>query len=554
MFSARLNLLWLLAAFFARGLPAADAASVSGTVVNEATGAPLHMALVMISTTGQKPLDATVYTDGKGAFSFDVPPGRYYLSASENGYARTWFGAATQDVAPAVMTVRAGEVRQGIRLRLPPLAAISGTVVDQDNDPVAGARVMLLRPGFSRGRPVRIPRSESRSTDRGEFRLYGIQPGQYYLLVTTMQGFAASGAIRSQVSLGDPAPDTTWVPTFYPGVASLADATLLDVRAGADMGNIVLRMNAQEAAWVNGTVELPEGVSAAGGIMVQFSSEDEAGMPSMRMGFGTSGSEKNKFQGIRLTPGRYKVTASIQGGGDEYRSSEEFEFHSGRQEITVHLTKPVRLAGHLTLEGSSAGDLSKAEIVLNSPQPGTPDLTANVRADGSFEFPAVSSGVWDIGVRPIPKGGYIKSMMLGDQDVLTTEMTIGPQTTAPLNIIVSARAAVVSGTVKQPEDNLADLTGQPRARILLAPAGRFSDVLSFYHSTNSDENGRFTLHGVTPGSYKIFALDRLKAQAWWDPAFMKRIDALGKPLEIHEGEQVSVDLDVKPLPPDPEEP
>jgi hypothetical protein len=307
----------------------------------------------------------------------------------------------------------------------------------------------------------------------------------------------------------------------------------------------VLRLNAQEAASVSGTVELPDGISAAGGISVQFASMDEFNMLStMRWGVGVT--EDGKFRAPRLAPGRYRVTAVLQGG--DYRNTEVFDFHAGPQEITVHFGKPAHLAGHLTVEGDST-DLTKIEIAL-SPADGNPaNAVAAVKADGSFEFPALDSGMWDIGVHPIPRGGYVKSMMLGGQDVLTAEMVIGPQTSAPLNIVVSSRGAVVSGTVKVPQDDLADLTGHPRAKVLLAPSGRFSDVLSLFHYTNSDESGEFTLHGIAPGSYKIFAFDRLKAQAWWDPAFMKRIDSLGKPLEIHEGERVSVELDMKSMPP-----
>ena len=539
----------MLPALCAPGLLAADTASVSGVVLNDATGAPLHMAVVTISTAGPKPLDATTFTDGKGAFSFEVPPGHYYLDARHPAYLRTWFGAPTGDIAPAVMTLQAGESRQGISLRLPPMAAISGVVVDPDNDPIPNARVRLLSSSFVHGKPGFSARNGATTNDRGEFRIHGIAPGRHYLEVMATQRATASGG-RSEVSIGDPPPDLMWVSTWYSGVTSAADATALDVRGGADIRNIVLRMMTQEPAWVSGTVELPEGVSAASGITVHFMSEDEFGGSSMSR-FGVGSSEGNQIPTQRLTPGRYKITATLQ-GSDEYRGSEEIEIHPGRQEITVRLGKPGRLAGHLSIEGAG-GDLSKTEVALSPRDRTMPHLNTAVRADGSFEFPAVDAGIWDIDVQPVPKGGYIKSMLLGDQDVLTTEMVIGPQTTAPLNIVVSARGATVKGTLKQPDDGLASLTGVPRARVLLAPAGRFADVLSFFHYTNSDENGKFALHGIAPGSYKIFALDRLKPQAWWDPAFMKRIDALGKPLEIHEGEQVSVDLDMKPLPPDSEE-
>ncbi len=71
-----------------------DSAAVSGMVVNDVTGKPIHTALVVLSTTGAKPVDAMVLTDSSGAFSFSgVPPGHYYLHANNNGFQHVWFGA-----------------------------------------------------------------------------------------------------------------------------------------------------------------------------------------------------------------------------------------------------------------------------------------------------------------------------------------------------------------------------------------------------------------------------------------------------------------------------
>jgi hypothetical protein len=140
-------------------------------------------------------------------------------------------------------------------------------------------------------------------------------------------------------------------------------------------------------------------------------------------------------------------------------------------------------------------------------------------------------------------------MMLGKQDVLTEEMVIGPQTREPLNIAVSSRGGVVRGTVKQPADPLASLTGQERPRILLAPAGKFSEVLSFFETTTADENGHYELAGITPGEYKLYAFDRMERGAWRDPDFMKRVASLGKALTIREGDRLNVEIEVTPLPP-----
>src|SRR6185295_11796096 len=107
----------------------------------------------------------------------------------------------------------------------------------------------------------------------------------------------------------------------------------------------------------------------------------------------------------------------------------------------------------------------------------------------------------DINAGPIPPGGYLKSMYLGTQDVLTEEMVITSKTTSPLNIVISTQAASLEGTVTKGAD-------QPvRTVVLLAPYGKFKDVSSFYRYTSSDEKGHYLLKGVAPGRYRLYTFD-----------------------------------------------
>ena len=59
-------------------------------------------------------------------------------------------------------------------------------------------------------------------------------------------------------------------------------------------------------------------------------------------------------------------------------------------------------------------------------------------------------------------------------------------------------------------------------------------------------DGHFTLRGITPGDYKIFAWDDVPADAWQDPDFIRPYENLGKPVRINEGSQGSVDVKLIP--------
>jgi hypothetical protein len=152
-----------------------------------------------------------------------------------------------------------------------------------------------------------------------------------------------------------------------------------------------------------------------------------------------------------------------------------------------------------------------------------------VKADGNFVIPGVVPGIWDIGVQPIPEGGYVKSMRLGAQDVLTEDMVIRSDTTEPLHIVVSTRGGILEGDVRADSSKEAG-----PANVLAAPDGKYSHVLSFYVVSNADEKGHFKLKGLTPGRYKLYAFETLEYCSWCDPDFLKPYASQGEPVQVIE--------------------
>jgi hypothetical protein len=63
-----------------------------------------------------------------------------------------------------------------------------------------------------------------------------------------------------------------------------------------------------------------------------------------------------------------------------------------------------------------------------------------------------------------------------------------------------------------------------------------------YRSVVSDPNGRFEIHGIAPGYYKLFAWPELEGAAFRNAQFMKDFEGRGKPTKIEKGTRVSIDL------------
>lgn len=496
-------------------------ASISGIVQDDATGKPIANAIVTLSTTGSDPEEAVARTDSNGGFGFAyIPPGKYVLHANQAGYQAVWFGAEAGDRPAAPMDLHAGESRAGIALRLKPLGSISGVVTDTAGHPIEHAQVVVLRRGFARGKPTWLNGPQADTDDQGRYRLEHVFPGKHVLRASAQ--YQRPVAFRSEATYGDPAASTqqAYGEQLYPR-GTLDNITPFDLAPGQHLEGIDFQLPGQSPVDVRIKINAPEvGARFANVQMMRRDGTD-------RTNFGVP-MEADNFH-MQLAAGRYTAVAMAQGDSKTLRAVTEVEVTPSTTELTFDLSPGIDLAGRVSFEGD-AKQKTRFHVRLVPGErmlPMNPPM-ADADADGKFVIRGVPPGVWDINITPVPRGGYIKSMMLGDYDVLTNEMVIAADTAAPLNIVVSARGAVVTGTVA--EDAAAHSS---RAVVLLAPDGKYAHVLSFYKVASADEDGKFEFKSVTPGRYKLYAFDRMEPGSWQDLDFLK-------PYQQHAGETFSV--------------
>lgn len=287
-----------------------------------------------------------------------------------------------------------------------------------------------------------------------------------------------------------------------------------------------------------GRIVPPPGVTTVDQSNVILSREDSANR--MNVGAGISGPGFD-FQFDQIQPGRYALVAQAGAGGKRYRGVQSIEIAAEDvRDLAIPLEPSIDLSGTVTVEGPDAGKNPPLFVSLVSgdaiPWNGLP-FRASGGKDGSFQVRGVPPGTWDITAGPVPSGGYIKSMRLGDQDVLTEEMVIQPSTQAPLKIVIGTQAAVVRGDITS--------NGQPaRAMVLLSPESRFRHVLSFYRWVPADANGHFEITNATPGTYQLYAFDEFDAQSIQDPEFLKPFESAGVTVTLREGENPAQKLSV----------
>src|SRR5438105_4768297 len=113
---------------------------VEGSVLNANTGEPVKKITVSLYSVGRAaPPQHSAVTDASGKFVMkQVEPGGYFLGANGNGYPSQIFGQKRRGGRGKLITLAPGAHETSIVFRLPPGAVITGTVYDEDGDPVIG--------------------------------------------------------------------------------------------------------------------------------------------------------------------------------------------------------------------------------------------------------------------------------------------------------------------------------------------------------------------------------------------------------------------------------
>jgi hypothetical protein len=322
--------------------PAPSGASLTGQVLEDGTGAPVTGAQVNVmrapterptaGTMGVPVRPLTTTTDREGRFLVaDLEPGRYRISVQKAGFAMPLDGGAPP------IDLGAGE-RRGIDVRLQRGAVIVGRVLDEAGEPLADARVMPMRKmppsttGATRYPDLLRPAGPSaQSNDLGEFRLFSLPPGEYYVQASPRPDVGASAASASRAR--------TLLPTFFPSTADQAGAEPIALGAGQTSESLVITMVGAPAFQVSGVV-VDESGKPVSNAVVKLSQEDAAGRPVFMMPpWNQSRTDQaGRFIVGNVTPGAYTLlaiapelvaTAPSRAGGGASTSASSWSSISG---------------------------------------------------------------------------------------------------------------------------------------------------------------------------------------------------------------------------------
>lgn len=463
---------------------------VDGTAIDALTGQPLAGVHVILRTP-QKRYGAMTAADGH--FSVvALPPDTYSLTAGKNSYVGP---------EPVTISLQSGDHKRDLELKMVPAGSISGRVLDSDGDPADGVFLTAIR-----GEPA----GYGTTNDDGEFRIEDLRPGRY-LLQTGRSGAALRPEIRS-----DGTQEVNYGPTYYPGVLDAASAVPIEVKAGAEVAGIEIRLAQQAVLHISGRV---------------------TGAPSkdadIFVNGGAAGSVRVRPDGTftlwRVPPGTHMLTAeSMTHSGSRYSGAVEVVVGDASVDsVELALVPPFEIGGRIDGWVGGAGKLRLRPLGRSESE----GLIADITAAGNFRVVVGQPGLYGVTIAGLPETTYIRRVRVATVD--SPEGLLDVRAGDPhdaVSVELAIGAARVSGTVSD------DSGPVPGALVALFPDGRHATERRILTTAGND--GKYSIGGVAPGKYAILALPAL------DPKALAQYDERLERLDLSEGDAILKDVKV----------
>ena len=520
----------------ADGTQKRDECRIAGMVVKLAGSEPLTKAAVHLQSMEDRTRTISVVTNAGGRFELKgIDPGRYRLTVSRVGFVTQDYGQKRSDDPGAVLTLRPGQDLKDLLFRLIPSGVIAGRILDEDGEPLPSVSVTVAQEVYSDGKRTLAMGATVETNDLGEYRLFGLSPGRYFVSAVYPRWSRLAG---SEDSGGSESDQQGYAKMYYPGTADAGKAIPIDLKGGEEVSSIEILLRKVLAYHVRGRVynQITHKPGTGTNILLmpktnrrEWDSVQPANVEK----------QDGSFDIPEVLPGSYVLTAFWFDEGKIYSTRMPIEVGNADVDgVAVTIAPAMSINGQILWDGKPA--LEKDELTV---RPKPVDLnfgfqgSTRVTQGNLFTLKDIGEGTYHAEVAGESKDCYIKDVQYGASSALEDGFTVTRGAPATLEITISSHGARVQGAVS-------DGDGLPAAGVwvVLVPEVKYRGQYRLYKTQTTDQYGHFDLRGISPGEYKLFSWEEVEMGAWEDSEFLKPFEEKGGKIALQEGDQKTLNL------------
>lgn len=561
-----------------RPAPATGTAVIAGRVVAvDESATPVRRARVTVISSTMEVTRAVIAEDDGTFVVAGLPAGRYTVSASKPGWIRGSSGAVKPGRSGVAIALAAAQRVNDVVVRMAKGGVVTGTVTDENGRPLPGVAVRLMQYRMQEG--VRLlspmaPADSDLTDDRGEYRMFGLSPGEY--AVAAIPPDTGSPPTRS------PSGGTVaYVPVYYPGTTGAADARTISVSSGGEIGGVNVRMQFVRTARIEGSIAGGDAIAPQD---IQITLTPLTPVPSFPGDSGpaalstsvrliASPRPDRTFSYLGVAPGRYTLLARaverppvtagasyasvIRGVTTMWAMAEIAVDGSDVPGVILTLQPPMTVTGRVRLERTAAPagappiDLTRVRVSLSAATPRTDVLAmatapaTNAKPNGEFTLSGVMPGRYRINATMdgnFANGWWLKSSMHRERDTMDFPVEIQPgEHLTGIELTVTDVTQRVSGTLLDSSNLPA-----PSFTIVLFPADRaYWAVPRRIRTAKPGQDGRYTINDIPFGDYRVAAVSDIEPGDQNDPAFLEQLVAASVAVTVRPGERKIQDLRIR---------